>query len=68
MSRPIVAYQLSLLGDEPKPMLAWAPTLCVESIFGCIVPPDEDAIRQFKMLHPIAANDRDRFRFAEHQT
>jgi hypothetical protein len=61
--RPINAYQLSLLGDAPKPMKAWSPALCLISIFGCPLPPDDDAVRQFKMQHPIAANDPDRFRF-----
>ena len=41
---PIIAYQLSLFGDKPKPMRAWSPILCVWRIFGEIIAPFPDEI------------------------
>jgi hypothetical protein len=64
MRRPIVAWQLSLFGDKPKPMGAWMPSLCVWSFFGVPLPPDSDEIRQFRMLYPNASQ----FRFSNEPT
>lgn len=49
---PIVAYQLSLLGDAPKPCRAWRRPYYVWTIFGLAVPLSEAEERQCRMLRP----------------
>ncbi len=45
------AYQLSLLGDEPKPGLAWRPSFWIVTCNGePIIGPDDDTRRQMTML------------------
>lgn len=57
MSREIVAYQLSLLGEEAKPMGAWQPKFYQWNFCGIPVPPQEDEIRQNRLLYPKATSD-----------
>ena len=50
----IIAYQLSLLGDAPKPCRAWERTFWQITLGGGDLrfPPSDDAMRQAKMLTP----------------
>ncbi len=51
--RRINAYQLSLLGEEPKPMKAWRrPWYQIVFFGGCKFPLMDDEIRQNIMLTP----------------
>lgn len=52
MSAPakVVAYQLSLLGDAPKPGKAWRRGFWQLTWAGLRFPVSDDAIRQAKML------------------
>ena len=51
MSRDIAAYQLSLLGEPPKPCLAWRPAIYTWTFGGVPMPLSDDALRQAEMLH-----------------
>lgn len=48
--RPIVAYQLSLLGDEPKPGRAWRRGFWQIWLGDLAFPVSDDAVRQAKLL------------------
>ena len=50
MSRKIVAYQLSLLGDEPKAGRAWERPFWQFMWSGCGFPLPDGAERQIAML------------------
>ena len=50
MSERINAYQLSLLGDAPKPCKSWERPWYRWSFCGIPVPLDDDARRQNEML------------------
>lgn len=53
MSRRVNAYQLSLLGDPPKPCFGWRRPFYVIHFFGGTkFPLMEDEIRQNAMLTP----------------
>ena len=49
---PIIAYQLSLLGEEPKPCAAWRRPYFQWSFCGIPVPLSEEEERQCRMLRP----------------
>ncbi|HZW08022.1 MAG TPA: hypothetical protein VFF65_12940 [Phycisphaerales bacterium] len=49
--RRVVAHQLSLLGDPPKPGYAWRPVIYTVTFCGLPLPLTEDARRQARMLH-----------------
>jgi hypothetical protein len=46
----IIGYQLSLLGEEPKPCYAWRRSFYQMHFMGCPMPLFEDEIRQNNLL------------------
>jgi hypothetical protein len=48
--RPIAAYQLSLFGEPPVPGYQWRPSLFVWCWAGLNLPPDDAALKQFRMM------------------
>ena len=46
----VVAYQLSLLGEPPKPSHGWRPTFYVWTLSGVPIPPCDDALRQAALM------------------
>ena len=50
MSAPVIAYQLSLLGDAPKPCHAWRRGFWQITLCGLGVPLPDAAERQALML------------------
>ena len=50
--RQIVAYQLSLLGDAPKPGRAWSRPWFTWNFCGMRFPLDEKALHQYRLLTP----------------
>jgi hypothetical protein len=48
--RPVVAYVLDLFDREPVAVRAWRPTVYQFSFCGVPVPPDADAVRQWRMM------------------
>jgi hypothetical protein len=49
--RRVVAEQLSLLGDPPKPGYGWRPAIYTWSWCGIPLPLSEDAARQANLMH-----------------
>jgi len=50
-----MTYQLSLLGDPPKPGRPWRVPLYVWRWAGLTLPPSEDALRQWRLMHADTA-------------
>jgi hypothetical protein len=50
-SRRVVAHQLSLLGDPPKPGHAWEPAIYTWTFGGVPLPLNDAAVRQADILH-----------------
>jgi len=48
----IIAYQLSLLGEAPKPFRNWRRAYWTLRFMGCPMPLNDDEIRQNKLLRP----------------
>lgn len=48
--RRIVAHQLSLLGDAPKPCYSWRPTFYQWTFYGIPLPPCDDTLRQARLM------------------
>lgn len=50
-----MTYQLSLLGDPPRVDRPYRPPLFVWRFCGIPLPPDADAMRQWRMMHADTA-------------